>query len=29
VLCQGLNALSNDTERLKSLTSFPHFHVHL
>lgn len=29
VLCQGLNALADDTEGLKSLTSFPHFHVHL
>lgn len=27
VLCQGLNALADDTERLRSLTGFPHLKV--
>lgn len=26
-LCQGLNALSDDAERLRSLTGFPHLKV--
>lgn len=26
-LCQGLNDLANDTERLRSLTSFPHLKI--
>jgi hypothetical protein len=26
-LCQGLNDLADDPERLRSLTSFPHLHV--
>lgn len=28
-LCQGLNALANDPERLRSLTGFPHLKVTL
>src|SRR5437660_8838933 len=27
VLCQGLNALADDAERLRSLTSFPHLKI--
>ena len=27
VLCQGLNQLADDPERLRSLTSFPHLNV--
>ena len=27
VLCQGLNVLADDPERLRSLTDFPHLHV--
>jgi transposase len=27
VLCQGLNALTDDAERLRSLTGFPHLKV--
>lgn len=27
VLCQGLNALADDTQRLRSLTGFPHLNV--
>ncbi len=27
VLCQGLTALADDPQRLRSLTSFPHLHV--
>jgi putative transposase len=27
ILCQGLNALTNDPERLRSLTGFPHLKV--
>ena len=27
VLCQGLNQLADDPERLRSLTGFPHLNV--
>jgi hypothetical protein len=27
VLCQGLNTLADDAERLRALTSFPHLRV--
>jgi hypothetical protein len=27
VLCQGLNQLADDPERLRSLTDFPHLNV--
>lgn len=29
LLCKGLNALADDTKRLRSLTNFPHLHVTL